>query len=186
MKQLVECPPADARVFFVDQSDVGLYPKVGPDWGPRGEQMKVYTRGKNQKTYLFGALDAHTEDLIVGFWPRKNSVAFVDFLRQLLASVPEGEIHLVLDNYGVHKSKRTCQFLAREAAQRLHFHSLPTYSPWLNPIEISWRVIKRRAGTNKWRDSIESVHHDFAATLAGMGATLTAPSTHYVYLQGMT
>ena len=146
----------------------------------------MHTRGRNQKTYLFGALDAHTEELMVGFWPRKNSAAFVDFLRQLLVSVPEGEIHLVLDNYEVHKSKRTCQFLASETGQRLHFHFLPTYSPWLNPIEITWRVIKRRAGTNKWRDTIESIHHDFAATLMQMDATLAAPSFSYTHLQGMT
>lgn len=186
MKQLVEEPPEGSRVFFVDQSDVGLYPKVGPDWGPRGEQMKVHTRGKNQKTYLFGALDAHTGELVVGFWPRKNSAAFVDFLQRLLASVAKGEIHLVLDNYGVHKSKRTCQFLESEPGRRLHFHFLPTYSPWLNPIETTWRVIKRRAGTNKWRDTIEIIHQEFAATMAAMGALLTAPSAYYTRQQGTT
>lgn len=186
MKQLVDCPPAEARVFFGDQSDVGFYPKVGPDWGPRGQQMKVPTAGKNRKTYLFGALDAHSGDLLVGFWPRKDSLAFVDFLRQLLANVPDGEIHLVLDNYGVHKSKRTRKFLASEQAQRLHFHFLPTYSPWLNPIEITWRVLKRRAGTNKWRDSIEAVHDDFTATMRDMGAAVTQPTNYYVWSQGMT
>jgi putative transposase len=173
-------------VLFVDQSDVGLYPKVGSGWGPSGEQDKVRTQGKNQKTYLFGALDAHSGELHVGFWPRKDSVAFVDFLRGLLAAIPDGEIHLVLDNYIVHKSRYTRAFLATEEARRVHLHFLPTYSPWLNPIEITWRIVKSRAGTNQWRDSLECVHADFHETLAHLGAILMAPSPYYAQSQGTT
>jgi hypothetical protein len=50
-------------VLYADQSEVGLYPPVGAQWGPRGRQHKLRTHGRNQKVYLFGALEAHGEKL---------------------------------------------------------------------------------------------------------------------------
>jgi len=158
--------------MFADQSDVGLYPPIGAQWGERGVQDKVRTSGKNRKVYLFGALDAHTDQLHAGFWPRKNSDAFIEFLRALLKDIPEDTIYLVLDNYGVHKSKKTCAFLASEEGRRIHHIFLPTYSPWLNPIEGTWRVIKGRAATNRWRDSLEHVLADYHATMTQLGANV--------------
>jgi len=117
--------------------------------GRPGVKDKVRTRGKNQRVYLSGALDAHADQLHVGFWPRKNSDAFIEFLRSLLRDIADDTIHLVLDNYGVHKSKRTCAFLASEDGRRIKPIFLPTYSPWLSPIEITWRIVKGRAATNR-------------------------------------
>ena len=91
-------PPTAATVLYADQSDVGLYPPVGAQWGRQGQQHKTRTRGRNQKVYLFGALDAHRGKLYAGFGPRKNTVAFVDFLRALLAAIPQGPIYLIVDN----------------------------------------------------------------------------------------
>jgi len=172
---LVQAPPGNACVMFADQSDVGLYPPVGAQWGERGKQDKVHTRGNNRKAYLFGALDAHSDRLYAGFWTRKNSDAFVEFLRALLASIPDRQIYLILDNYGVHKSRKTRAFLASERGRRLTVVFLPTYSPWLNPIEASWRLIKGRAGTNRWRDSLGQVVRDFSATMTQLGAHVWPP-----------
>ena len=116
-------------MLFVDQSDGGLYPPVGAQWGPRSRQHKLRTPGRNPKVYLCGALDAHSGRLCAGLWPRKHSAAFVDFLRGLLAALPQGPLHLILDNYGVHKSRCTQAFLAG-AGRRLTLHFLPTYSPF--------------------------------------------------------
>jgi putative transposase len=163
--------------MFADQSDIGLHPPIGAQWGERGVQDRVRSRGKNRKVHLFGALDAHTETLYAGFWARKNSDAFIEFLRALLKSVPRRTIHLVLDNYGVHKSRKTCQFLASKEARRIRITFLPTYSPWLNPIERTWRLIKGRAATNRWRDSIEQLVSDFSATMTQLGATVWQPTS---------
>jgi len=157
-------------VLFVDQSDVGLYPPIGSEWSTRGKQQKVRTKGKNRKVFLFGALDAKTGGLYAGFWPRKNSDAFIEFLSDLLAAIPEGRLYLVLDNYGVHKSKKTRQFLAT-AGQRISMTFLPTYSPWLNRIEETWRVVKGRAGRNQWRDSVHQLQDAYLDTMTAMGAT---------------
>ena len=168
-------PPPGATVLYADQSDVGLYPSVGAQWGRRGGQHKIRTHGRNQKVYLLGARDAHSGKLYTGFWPRKNSAAFVDFLRALLAAIPQGPIYLILDNYGVHKSKRTRQFLARYG-QRIRLVFLPTYSPWLNRIEETWRIVKAHAATNTWRDTLDHLTADYQATLAAMDARILTPT----------
>lgn len=158
-------------MLYADQHDVGLYPAVGGQWGQRGQQAKIRTRGRNQKVYLFGARDAHSHQLLAGFWPRKDSAAFVEFLRGLLEAIPRGPIYLIVDNYSVHKSKLTRAFLARQG-QRLHLVFLPTYSPWLNRIEDTWRVLKAQAGTNAWRDDLAQAEADYTATLQQSGALL--------------
>jgi transposase len=178
-------PPKGSVVLYGDQSDVGLYPPVGAQWGPCGDQDKICTHGRNAKVYLFGALDAHTGQLYAGFWQRKNSLAFVDFLRELLAAVPKRPIHLILDNYGVHKSRRTREFLEGEG-QRIEVHFLPTYSPWLNRIETTWRVIKGRAGTNAWRDDLSQLTADYQATLKTMNTCILQPSNGFLLEQGIT
>ena len=172
-------------VLYGDQSDVGLYPPVGAQWDPVGEQYKIRTHGRNAKVYLFGALDAHTGQLYAGFWQRKNSLALVDFLRALLAAIPERPIHLILDNYGVHKSKLTREFLEGEG-ERITVHFLPTYSPWLNRIETTWRVIKGRAGTNAWRDDLSQLTAEYQATLKAMNTCILQPSNHFLLAQGIT
>jgi len=188
---MVAKPPPGAVVLYVDQSDVGLYPPVGAQWGPRGAQHKIRTHGRNQKVYLFGALHAHSGQLYgscyatSGFWQRKNSAAFVDFLRQLLTAIPGRPIHLILDNYGVHKSRRTRQFLEEEG-RRIVLHFLPTYSPWLNRIESTWRVIKGRAAINAWRDNLDQLTADYQATLEAMNTSIFQPSHCFLSEQGIT
>lgn len=158
-------------MLYVDQHDVGLYPAVSSQWGPKAKQHKVRTGGRNARSYLFGARDAHTDELLMGFWPRKDSQAFVEFLRAVLRAIPQGPIYVILDNYSVHKSKLTRQFLATEG-WRFRFVFLPTYSPWLNRIEDTWRIAKGRAGTNAWRDTLVQAEAQYTDTLTHMGARL--------------
>jgi len=131
----------------------------------------------NKKVYLFGALDAQTDRLLAGFWARKDSDAFVEFLRDLLQHIPHGQLHLILDNYGVHKSRTTRAFLDSPEAQRITLVFLPTYAPWLNRIEMTWRHLKARAATNQWRDTLDLVQDAFCKTMTDMGATTLRRAT---------
>ena len=161
-------------MLYAVQSEVGRYPPVGAQWGRCGHQHKIRTHGRNQKAYLFGALEAQRGKLYVGFWPRKDGAAFVEFLQTLLAALPPGPIYLLLDNYGVHKSKRTREFLAGEG-RRIHLVFLPTYAPWLNRIEATWRLVKAQAGTNAWRDTLAQLTADYQATLIALAAQILTP-----------
>ncbi len=52
---IIEQLSARAALFFADELDISLLPKVGCQWMPKGEQLEVLTPGTNQKRYLAGA-----------------------------------------------------------------------------------------------------------------------------------
>lgn len=71
-----------------------------------------------------------------------NSAAFVAFLESVLASVRgTQDVHVILDNLSVHKSRHVEPFIAEHA--RLHLHFTPSYSCWLNQVEIWFSKIER-------------------------------------------
>ena len=73
---------------------------------------------------------------------RHTSVEFVAFLTQIVAHQPRRrEIHVIADNLSAHKTQRVQQFL--EEHPRVQLHYTPTYSSWLNQIEIWFSKIER-------------------------------------------
>ena len=58
------------------------------------------------------------------------------FLAKIRAAYPGPPIHLVWDNWPVHAHP---EVLARAAELDIEVPWLPTYAPWLNPIEKLWR-----------------------------------------------
>jgi transposase len=74
----------------------------------------------------------------------------------------------------VHTSRRTREFLSREGA-RIRLTFLPTYAPWLNRIEATWRLVKAQAGTNAWRDTLAQLTADYQATLTALEARILTP-----------
>jgi transposase len=73
---------------------------------------------------------------------RHTSDEFVAFLEQVVASASAAqEIHIVLDNLSTHKTATVAEFLERNP--RVHLHFTPTYSSWLNQIEIWFPKIQR-------------------------------------------
>jgi transposase len=138
IRALVENLPADQAAVYLDEVDVHLNPKIGPDWMNRGKQKEVLTPGTNQKRYLCGAMDARAGLLTWVKAERKNSLLFVAMLRKLPQAYPEAKvIHVVLDNYRVHGSKIS-QAAVAELGGRVVLHFLPPYCPDDNRIERVW------------------------------------------------
>jgi putative transposase len=106
IQRLVENLPAAEVVLYVDEVDIHLNPKIGPDWTKRGRQKKVLTPGCNEKRYLAGAWNPKTCRLIYVEGERKNSLLFLELLHTLATKVyPNAKrINLILDNYGIHNS----------------------------------------------------------------------------------
>ena len=74
--------------------------------------------------------------------PRHTSDEFVAFLSDLVKRARWAkEIHIVLDNLSAHKTKAVQQFLAEHPKVRFHF--TPTYSSWLNQVELWLAKIQR-------------------------------------------
>ena len=129
---------ANEPVFFCDEVDIHLNPKVGRDWMLPGMRRYVRTPGKNKKHYLAGALDARTRKLTWVDGTSKASALFCKLLWRLAAENPRARrIHLILDNYIIHSSKKTQKVLA-QLGGRFVLHFLPPYCPDANEIERVW------------------------------------------------
>jgi transposase len=126
-------------LLHVDEVDLHLNPKIGPDWMLSGQQKKVLTPGKNEKHYLAGALNVVTKRLSYVEGARKTSELFIRLIDHLLAEYSDSRrLHIVLDNFRIHSSKLV------EAARlrwggRVVFHFLPPYCPDHNRIERVWK-----------------------------------------------
>jgi transposase len=139
IRRMIERLPKNEVVLYVDEVDIHLNPKIGPDYMLRGTQKQVLTPGQNKKRYLAGALDIRRRRVIWVEGERKNSDLFIALLWQLIRDYPRARrIHLVLDNYKIHKSART-QLALAAVGDRIQLHFLPPYCPDHNRIERVWR-----------------------------------------------
>lgn len=135
---LEEGATAVEPVLFVDEVDINLNPKIGRDWMLKGTQRRVLTPGKNEKYYIAGALDVRTGEIIATASPQKNADLFASLLWELVGHFPWAKhVHLVLDNYCIHKAKKTLSLL-EELGGKIVLHFLPPYCPQANRIERAW------------------------------------------------
>lgn len=124
-------------VFYQDEVDIDLNPKIGADWMPKRQQKRIATPGQNQKHYLAGALHSGTGRVHYVSGSSKSSDLFISLLETLRRTYRRAKtITLVADNYIIHKSRKVERWLEENPKFRLLF--LPMYSPWLNPIERLW------------------------------------------------
>src|SRR6266403_422970 len=138
-------PPVHAAVFCVDEKSaiqaLNRLDPVLPLSAGRAERhgFEYYRHGTLS---LYGALNTQTGEVLAKTSARHTSAEFVDFLAQIVDSQPAGrEIHVVADNLSAHKTKRVSEFLEANPTVRIHY--TPTYSNWLNQIEIWFSKIQR-------------------------------------------
>lgn len=138
--RMVESLPANEVAVWEDEVDIDLNPRIGPDWTLPGRQRVVLTPGKNVKRYMAGALDARTERVAWVKGVKKNSGLFITLLRRLKeVHAAKRVIHVILDNYTIHSSRRTQAWLD-EHGRKFRLHFLPPYCPDDNRIERKvWR-----------------------------------------------
>jgi transposase len=128
-------------ILFEDEADIDLNPKLGHLWCRRGIPAEVETPGKNRKSYLAGALNVDTGYFLYVTGESKRSCLFISLLRKIRGTYRcARKVHVVLDNYSIHRSRVTQQAL-REAGGRIQIHFLPGYSPQYNPVEHIWQKL---------------------------------------------
>jgi len=93
-------------------------------------------------TTLFAALDLASGKVVGRHYKRRRRIEFLNFMNHVVASHPEREIHIVLDNLSTHKPKRD-MWLKRH--KKVHFHYTPTHSSWLNQIEIWFSILSGKS-----------------------------------------
>lgn len=139
LRKLAARASASEPVYYEDEVDINFNPKIGRDWMLRGQQRLVVTPGQNQKHYVAGALNAKTRTLVWVEHTSKNSVLFCKLVWRLLQQHRRAKrVHLILDNYVIHKSAFT-QRVLKSLNHKVRLHFLPPYCPDENPIERVWR-----------------------------------------------
>jgi transposase len=117
-------------------------PTLKAIWGPKGQQVMIPTPAQPKKHYGIGAVDYHTGESVVLIRRRKRRREVAELLEALLEKHPTGIVHVAWDNSNTHEDDEI-EAVLRAAAGRLVLLYLPTYSPWLNPIEMLWRHFRR-------------------------------------------
>lgn len=132
-------PPDRALVLCVDEkSQIQALDRTAPilPLRPGLPERQTHDYQRHGTTTLFAAFNILTGKVIGQCLPRHRGREFVKFLRQLEQEVPPDlEVHLILDNYGTHKSPPVQRWLKPKKRHRFHFHFTPTSSSWLNQVE---------------------------------------------------
>ena len=167
LRRLVKNATAAEPVFYEDEMDVHLNPKIGRDWMLPGHRRYVVTPGKNKKHFVAGALNAATGKLTWVDAPSKASALFCKLVWKLAADYRRAKrIHLIVDNYIIHSSKRTQRFLA-QFGDRVVLHFLPPYCPDDNKIERVWLDLHANVTRNHRCKSMEELMVHVIAFMRG-------------------
>jgi len=144
-------------VFYEDEMDVHLNPKIGRDWMLPGHRRYVVTPGQNRKRFVAGALNAKTRKLTWVDASTKASDLFCKLVWKLVTEHRTARrIHLIVDNYIIHSSKKTQRFLTQFGG-RVVLHFLPPYCPDDNRIERVWLDLHANVTRNHRCKSIEEL-----------------------------
>jgi len=145
-RALVLCVDEKSQIQALDRTQPGLPLTFGKP------ATRTHDYKRHGTTSLFAALDVATGKVIGQLKRRHRSAEFLQFLKTIDAAVPaDQEIHLIMDNYGTHKTDKVRAWFA--ARPRYHVHFTPTSASWLNLVErffgqISEKWIKPGAHTS--------------------------------------
>jgi transposase len=130
-------PPDHALVLCVDEkTQIQALDRTQPLLPMRPGQLERRTHDykRHGTTSLFVALELKTNKVIAQLKHRHRSLEFRRFLDRIETQVPAGlEVHIIVDNYGTHKTASIRKWFAKRP--RFHVHFTPTYGSWINLVE---------------------------------------------------
>jgi transposase len=139
-------PPDKALVLCVDEkAQIQALDRTQPLLPMRPGQVERRTHDyvRHGTTSLFAALDVRTGQVIGELHRRHRAIEFRKFLNTVDAAVPAAlDVHLVLDNYGTHKTPLIHRWLAKRP--RYHLHFTPTGASWINLVERWFATLTER------------------------------------------
>jgi transposase len=161
-------PPERAIVLSVDEkSQVQALDRTQPllPLAPGQAERGTHDYVRHGTTSLFAALNVATGEVIGRCYRRHRQQEFVKFLEEIDGAIPEEDgvtIHVVMDNYGTHKTPRVKRWLARHPRYAVHF--TPTSASWLNQVERFFAEVteKRiRRGAFRSVEALEQAIRDY-------------------------
>jgi transposase len=121
-------------------------------------ERRTHDYSRHGTTSLFAALNVRTGEVIGECHRRHRDIEFRKFLDRIDSSVPESlDIHMILDNYGTHKTPAIHAWLAKRP--RYHVHFTPTGASWLNMAERWFAALTEkqiRRGTHRSTRQLET------------------------------
>ena len=138
-------PPQHAAVFCVDEKTaIQALDRKDPvlPLSPGRAERHGFEYLRHGTLSLYAAFNTQTGQVLGKTAARHTSAEFVAFLTDLVVQQPAGkEIHVIADNLSAHKTRRVEEFLTEH--RNVHLHFTPTYSSWLNQVELWFGKIER-------------------------------------------
>lgn len=138
-------PPQHAAVFSVDEKTaIQALDRKDPvlPLSPGRAEKHGFEYFRHGTLSLYAAFNTRTGEVLGKTASRHTSAEFVAFLADIVANQPRRkEIHVIADNLSAHKTERVDEFLDRHP--NVHLHFTPTYSSWLNQVELWFGKIQR-------------------------------------------
>lgn len=138
-------PPAHAAVFCVDEKTaIQALDRKDPvlPLSPGRAERHGFEYFRHGTLSLYAAFNTKTGEVLGKTASSHTSAEFVAFLTDIVTNQPKGkEIHVIADNLSAHKTKLVHAFLAEHS--KVHLHFTPTYSSWLNQVELWFAKIER-------------------------------------------
>jgi transposase len=138
-------PPQHAAVFCVDEKTaIQALDRLDPvlPLSPGRAERHGFEYYRHGTLSLYAAFNTRTGEVLGRTAARHTAAEFVAFLTDLVVNQPRGkEVHVIADNLSAHKAPAVSEFL--EAHPRVHLHFTPTYSSWLNQVELWFAKIER-------------------------------------------
>src|SRR6195256_6042940 len=137
-------PPQHAAIFCVDEKTaIQALDRLDPvlPLSPGRAERHGFEYYRHGTLSLYAALNTATGRVHGKTAARHTSREFFAFLQEVVSLCPPGQqIHIILDNLSAHKTQAVREFLQQHP--RVRFHFTPTYSSWLNQIEIWFAKIE--------------------------------------------
>jgi transposase len=158
-------PPERALVLCVDEkTQIQALDRSQPvlPMRPGQAERRSHDYVRHGTTSLFAALDAKTGKVVGDLHRRHRSLEFRRFLDSIEDSVPTGlDVHLILDNYGTHKTAMIRRWLAKRP--HFHVHFTPTGASWINLVERFFALLTekqiRRGVHRSTRELEQAIRH---------------------------
>jgi transposase len=138
-------PPENALVLCVDEkSQIQALERSQPllALAQGRTACRTHDYARHGTLTLFAALRYPEAQVVAKAPQRHRHQEFLDFMRLIDRTYPQGEIHLILDNYSTHKHKKVRRWFGRRP--RYHLHFTPTSASWLNLVEAFFSILTRQ------------------------------------------
>jgi len=137
-------PPENAIIICVDEkTQMQALDRTQPELPLRcgNPRRQTATYKRNGTVSLIAALAVHTGEITARTMKSNNADNFLSFLKKLDRKYRNKKLHIIADNLAVHKHKEVKRWLSHKRKITLHF--TPTYSSWLNQVEIWFNILTK-------------------------------------------